>query len=188
MSVIARTATRVCLMCPATFVPVNGSLYCTRRCQKKMNNLRRTEKLRAQAQPLVCPSCRNEFHPLGNQRYCSQECKPQSIRRHVRTPRACAECGVEFTPKRTDGNRGRYCSIACRNQAEQMTVKPMKRIIERDTEQAKHRVAFVRSERPATNAGKFTDEAFRDALKRERWLLDNKDQHPDDKHWRKEKA
>jgi hypothetical protein len=185
VSVIARTASRDCLTCNQTFVPFNGSLYCSRRCQKRMNNLRRTEKLRAQAQPLVCPSCRNEFHPLGNQRYCSQPCKPQSIRRVARKPRACAECGVAFTPQRTDGGRGRYCSPACRNQGEQMTVKPMKKIIERDTEQAKSRTAVVPSHTYATKAGQFTDEAFRDALKRERWLLDNEDQHPDDKHWRR---
>jgi hypothetical protein len=181
MSVIARTASRYCLTCNQAFVPFNGSLYCSRRCQKRMNNLRRTEKLRAQAQPLVCPSCRKEFHPLGNQRYCSQPCKPQSIRRHVRTPRACKECGVAFTPQRTDGGRGRYCSTTCRNQGEQMSLarKPMKKIIERDTDKAKQRW---------TAAGQFTDEAFRDALKRERWLLDNEDQHPDDKHWRRKET
>jgi hypothetical protein len=185
MSVIARTASRYCLTCNQAFVPFNGSLYCSQRCQKRMNNLRRADKLRAQAQPLVCPSCRREFHPLGNQRYCSQACKPQSIRRIPRTPRACAECGVAFTPQRTDGTRGRYCSTTCRNQAEQMTVKPLKKIIERDTEQAKSWTAVVPRNTCATRAGQFTEEAFRDALKRERWLLDNEDQHPDDKHWRK---
>ena len=38
-------------------------------------------------------------------------------------PRACAECGVEFVPKKTT-QLGVYCSAACRNAARKVTLFP----------------------------------------------------------------
>jgi hypothetical protein len=262
MSVIARTATRYCLTCNQAFVPFNGSMYCSRRCQKRMNNLLRADKVRAQAQPLapttcptcgeqfvprrpnamycspdcqkrgihqrqnerrraerasqpaavrvkapspvrVCVTCGTELAPGGRARYCGSSCWPQARRQWPERvdwsqpkqiakpkgePRACVECGVEFMPNRTDGNRGRYCSLKCRNESRRMTVarQPMKRTVKRDTEQANERAALSRSLQ--TKAGQFTDAGFHAALARERWLLDNEDQHPDDKHWRRKEA
>jgi predicted nucleic acid-binding Zn ribbon protein len=177
----------MCPNCGEPFVPVNGIRYCSARCQKRMNNVRARERRRAEATPIPCPTCGTEFRPDGPQRFCSQACKPQVQRLHERKRRACAECGVEFIPGRTDGGRGKYCSQACRTKSGQMTVarQPMKRKIEREADHAKERrTMVVPSETFATKAGQFTASGFRDALERERRLLLDEGRSPVDPEWR----
>jgi hypothetical protein len=178
----------LCPNCNDPFVPVNGIRYCSAKCQKRMNNVRAKERRRAEAAPIPCPTCGVEFRPDGPQRFCSQACKPQVQRLHERKRRACAECGVEFIPGRTDNGRGRYCSPACRNQGEKMTVarQPMKRHIERDMDQAKdRRTMVVPSETFATKAGQFTASGFQAALEHERRKLLDEGRSPVDPEWRR---
>jgi hypothetical protein len=83
--------------------------------------------------------------------------------------RVCEGCGEEFIPKRADFGRGIYCGAECRNEGNQLTVRPW-------VEPAPGRGRRVR---PMTEA------EFVAALARERWKLDNGDQVPGDMHWRK---
>lgn len=117
-----------CGGCGKPFMPSSPSArYCSDRCQRKAQNQRAKERAKDKAEPIPCPTCGELFRPHAGQRYCSNACKPQSVAKAKPLPpdpRSCAECGKAFLPKRTDEGRGVYCSLECKNKANQITVKP----------------------------------------------------------------
>ena len=124
----ALCALPTCGGCGEPFMPSSpGNRYCSKRCQRKAQNNRAKERAQQQAAPIPCPTCGKQFRPHLSQRYCSNACKPQSVAKAKPLPpdpRSCAECGKAFLPKRTDEGRGVYCSLECKNKANQITVKP----------------------------------------------------------------
>ncbi len=64
-----------------------------------------------------CPGCDRlvRFNDtIGHRLWCSENCMKRHGRRQHRAPRACADCGETFSPKRGDSI---YCKAACKQRA-----------------------------------------------------------------------
>lgn len=80
--------------------------------------------LRFLAETKPCERCSKRFKPRDRatpQRFCNPICRQEAYQDKLRRPRPalqkCEICQENFPPRRSGGNRPRWCSAACRREA-----------------------------------------------------------------------
>lgn len=114
--------TKQCQQCGVTFTQArpNGSIpkFCSRAC---FNDSRRPTFV-----DLTCLVCgkvfsRNRSHVNDSTKCCSHACSRRYARSKAvypdRVKKSCEFCGVEYQTVRSNADRRRYCSYACRDKA-----------------------------------------------------------------------
>lgn len=153
------TDERACEQCGKTFhrkrKAKDARRFCTKKCAGVWRSARTIERHAVKDSVHAvrqCRVCQQGFFPSrqGRRFICSKACGQEAARREYYTKwrrvsdRACAECGLVFTPKVGTGNH-RLCSSDCREKRQQAQKR-----IHRAARRAKQRQAQVEPVDPLT--------------------------------------
>lgn len=127
-----------CVVCNKSFTTGRPfQKFCSPRCcQDDRNSKERNPK---DCKSACCASCGTQFNRYSaRERFCSRECRyktgkigsqyklPMRLRSEVQAD--CEQCGVMFWHRpRSDGRKGRFCSLKCFYMANSGSESPIKR-------------------------------------------------------------